>query len=260
MIFDNASCEEVREYLLNTHRIGKIQYLILSEKNVGKGGAWNIIFQSAPGDIIAYADSDVQFLQGWLENSLEVLSNFPNVGMVTARPLRTPQEFYTSTLEWARAEKDATCEPGQFIDWEHFKEHTDSLGMSEKEAEESFRTMHEWRIQYKGITCYAGAAHFQFLGNKSVFSSVVPMDMDRPMGQVRGLDIRLNDQGFLRLSTDQSLVKHIGNRLSPDSADLIQTTTSLKTSRRRIFNSPFIRRPLLFLYHKIFQMYYDNKP
>lgn len=259
MIFDNASCEEVREYLINTHRIGKIQYLIFSEKNVGKGGAWNIIFQSAPGDIIAYADSDVQFFQGWLEKSLEVLSNFPNVGMVTARPLRTPEEFYTSTLEWANKDQESICEQGQFIDWENFKEHTDSLGMSEDEAEERFRTMQEWRIQYKGITCYAGAAHFQFSGFKSVLSSIVPMDMDRPMGQVRSIDILLNKEGYLRLSTDQRLVRHIGNRLSPDSADLINKATSFRTLRGRLINSPIIRCPLLFLYHKIFQMYYDTK-
>src|SRR5512139_870617 len=43
LVFDNASCEEVRQYLLDEHQAGRIQFLFLSEKNLGKGGAWNII-------------------------------------------------------------------------------------------------------------------------------------------------------------------------------------------------------------------------
>ena len=260
LVFDNASCQEVRVFLQDAQHAGKIQYLVLSDRNIGKGGAWNFIFQAAPGEIIAYADSDVQFYPGWLEKSLEILRIFPNVGMVTARPLRTPQEYYTRTLEWANQDTDATYEKGQFINWENFKEHTDSLGMAEAEAEERFRTMQEWRIQYKGVTCFAGAAHFQFLGYKNVFASVVPMDMDRPMGQVRGLDIQLNSRDYLRLSTDQPLVKHIGNQLSSSTVEQVQRRNTTPLTGSRLINSPIIRRPLLFLYHKIFQLYYDTKP
>ena len=43
LVFDNGSCPEVCSYLLEQKEAGKIQYLILSEKNLGKGGAWNIM-------------------------------------------------------------------------------------------------------------------------------------------------------------------------------------------------------------------------
>ena len=56
----------------------------------------------APGEIIAYADSDVLFSPNWLKRSVEILETYPNVGMVTARPFRTPPEFYSATLDWAR--------------------------------------------------------------------------------------------------------------------------------------------------------------
>ena len=102
MVFDNGSCEEVREYLVNEKEEGRIQYLILSEKNMGKGGAWNVMLTGAPGEIIAYTDSDVLFSPNWLKRSVEILETFPNVGMVTARPFRTPPEFYETTLKWAR--------------------------------------------------------------------------------------------------------------------------------------------------------------
>jgi hypothetical protein len=39
LVFDNASCPEVCAFLSDTYRKGKIQYLVLSDKNIGKGGA-----------------------------------------------------------------------------------------------------------------------------------------------------------------------------------------------------------------------------
>ena len=41
LVFDNGSCAEA-QWLLDEQRAGRIQYLILSEKNLGKGGAWNL--------------------------------------------------------------------------------------------------------------------------------------------------------------------------------------------------------------------------
>ena len=71
LVFDNGSCEEARQYLLDEHTAGRIQFLILSEKNLGKGGAWNMILAGAPGEIIAYTDSDAYFYPGWLSRSLQ---------------------------------------------------------------------------------------------------------------------------------------------------------------------------------------------
>jgi len=65
MVFDNGSCAEVRDYLLAEKEAGRLQYLVLSEQNVGKGGAWNVMLAGAPGEIIAYSDSDVLFSPNW---------------------------------------------------------------------------------------------------------------------------------------------------------------------------------------------------
>ena len=66
LVFDNGSCQEAVDFLLNAQDEGKIQYLILAEKNQGKGGAWNIILNAAPGEIIAYTDNDSYFYPVWL--------------------------------------------------------------------------------------------------------------------------------------------------------------------------------------------------
>jgi len=258
MVFDNASCDQVRAYLLDEHNAGKIQYLLLSDKNVGKGGAWNMIFQAAPGEIIAYSDSDVYYSQGWLERSLEILENYPNVGMVTARPLRTPEEFLSSTLEWAQSNPDVEIQEGRFVSWELFKEHTDSLGMPDEEAKARFEVMPDWKINFRGIPCYAGAAHFQFAGYKETLGQMFPIEMDRPMGQVRSLDIKLNQKGYLRLATSEAYIRHMGNRLNIKTDPTLAPKQAAPTFVKRLINQPFIRKPLLYMYESIFRLYFEN--
>ena len=76
MVFDNGSCSEVVKYLTRLNRNGAIQYYIRSDKNLRKLGALNYLLKSAPGDYVSFADSDVYFLDGWLDKSLEVLKSF----------------------------------------------------------------------------------------------------------------------------------------------------------------------------------------
>lgn len=113
LVFDNGSCKEIQQFLLDLQDKGSIQYLFLSEKNLGKGGAWNIIFSAAPGEIIVFADNDVLFYPHWLSRSVQLLETFPRVGMVTARPFRTKENFYSATLDWARKERTVKVEEGR---------------------------------------------------------------------------------------------------------------------------------------------------
>lgn len=257
LVFDNASCREVREFLQTAHQDGRIQYLVLSDRNVGKGGAWNFIFQAAPGEIIAYSDSDVAFSPGWMEASLKILETYPNAGMVTARPLRSSEEFYTATLDWARSTPGVELVKGQFISWETYQEHNNSMGVAPETARSWFDEGYEWRAIYKGNPVHLGAAHFQFLGPKRALAAMTPFEMDRPMGQVRALDQKLNEAGYLRLCTPQVYVRHLGNRLGtghgPDHRDVREAHTGLG---KRLLNLPPIRRSLLKVYDRIFRLYF----
>jgi hypothetical protein len=86
MIFDNGSCAEVVAYLRSQHEAGSVDYLILSRRNIGKIDALRLLFQAAPGEIIAYSDDDILFYPGWLGASLEVLR-----GRARCRPARLQQ-------------------------------------------------------------------------------------------------------------------------------------------------------------------------
>jgi len=287
MVFDNGSCPEVREFLVKEKEEGRIQYLILSEKNMGKGGAWNVMLAGAPGEIIAYTDSDVLFSPNWLSRSVEILETFPKVGMVTARPFRTPPEFYQATLKWAR--DNAKLEEGQFIQWETFLEFNLSLGQTEEENRKVYAETRDWRISYNPslrggrssrrsnlqldeetasqqslavtsdeIVAYAGASHWQFTAYKSTLQQFLPFEMDKPMGQVRQLDKRMNDAGLLRLMVFDPLAMNMSNTLGYLRGEL---KGGEKKKRIPFWKSVAelapIKKLLLTIYNKIFRLYYE---
>jgi len=258
MVFDNGSCAEVRDFLVKEKEEGRIQYLILSEKNMGKGGAWNVMLAGAPGEIISYTDADVLFSPKWLSRSVEILETFPNVGMVTARPFRTQPEFYEATLKWAKDAERATLEEGQFIPWETFLEFNLSLGQTEEENKKVYAETKDWRIIYKGVTALAGASHWQFAAYKSTLQQFLPFDMDKPMGQVRQLDKRMNDASLLRLMVSDPLAMNMSNTLGYLRGELKDTGKKKQVSfGKRVLEVGFIKKILLAVYNKIFSWYYS---
>jgi len=256
LIFDNGSCDEVLQYLADEKQAGRIQFLMLSEKNLGKGGAWNIMLAGAPGEIIAYADNDVLYYPGWLAKSIEILETFPNVGMVTSRPFRTDVDLYTGTTAWAEQTPGVQIERGNFIPWENFLEFDLSLGKPEEEIRERYETLQDVRLTYHGIQTIVGASHWQFVARKSVLLQFLPFDMNRPMGQVKQLDSRMNEAGLLRLMPVEPLVMNISNSLRGISTPVNQQRGAI--SGRLILDLPPVKSGLLKFYGKIFRWYFDR--
>jgi hypothetical protein len=252
LVFDNASCPEVRTYLQEAHTAGKIQYLVLSEENLGKAAAWNFVFGAAPGEVVAYADADIYFEAGWLDALLKVLDAFPQAGMVTGIPMWSPEQYSTATVRWAEAEPNVRLERGKLLSWEDYWKHAQSLGQDEATARSNFDAQEDVCLAYQGVRYHVGAGHFQFLARKSVLQEVIPVEADRPMGQVRRLDQAINARGYLRLSTPGWWVRHMGNTLPGDAAvDLPQAGDR----KRKPLRGP-VRRVVQWLYHQTFDLLY----
>ena len=257
MIFDNHSCAEVRGYLKEASEQGKIQYLIFSDTNIGKIGAWNFMFGAAQGKYVAFSDGDILFRPGWLQASLELFENFPNVGMVTARPYRASEKYSTATFDWAHKQGDRVLEEGGFLDWETVWEHGRSIGVSEEQARSDFPNGVDYRLTYHGKIAYIGASHFQFMTRRDLLKSVIPIPSEQPMRGERALDIAFDEMKYLRLNTEKAFVMHMGNRL-PESDQVTVSTPKKKSFLRRLIWLPGIRHVLLWLNNQIFRLYFFN--
>jgi glycosyltransferase involved in cell wall biosynthesis len=262
LVFDNGSAAEVVSYLETSHARNEIDFLVLSGTNLGKGGAWDFVFAGAPGEIIAYADGDVAFEAGWLARSLDLLETFPRVGMVSSRPLRTDPTLSGASLRWAETDPEATLERGTFISWEVFREHDVNLGQPEPEVRERYDGTQDVRLLYRGAQALVGAVHWQFVARKDVLRALLPLSLDRPMGQVRALDARLNDAGYLRLMTTEPLVRHMGNVVPPEQrAAMGLAPLKAATAGRRAYwllEWPPVRRFLLAVHNRIFRWYFRS--
>jgi glycosyltransferase involved in cell wall biosynthesis len=256
LVFDNASCPEVRAFLLDAHQQGRIQYLVLSEQNVGKAGAWNFIFAAAPGETVAYADQDIYFYPGWLSAQLAVLEALPNVGMVTGMPVRNPEQFSTSTVRWAEGNPAARLERGTLLPWEDFWRHVQSLGFSEAEARKIYSEGEDLCLHFGGRKYYVGAGHFQFLARRSVLQEVLPIPSRRPMGEVRLLDIAINERGYLRLALPEWTVRHMGNSLSNGAGEAVASASDRPAGLSGPRRWKPLRRFLTWVHKRSFELLY----
>lgn len=267
MVFDNASCPEVRSYLLELASQNQIQYLILSDKNVGIPGAWNFAFQAAPGKYIAYSDNDIYFHPGWLREHLRVIETYPNVGMVTGIPLRSPLKYSTSTLEWAERTPEVTITWGVLQEWEIYWTHARSTGWEEERAREAYPQGEDIRFEYQGVATYLGAGHFQFVAKGEKLKSLLPLPIEIAMGNERYLDQKINDMNLLRLSLTKMYVQHLGNYPFPNLVEKRGRNHQQKRMKRekviqkmvyKILDIALIKKILLYIHGRIFHLYYNR--
>lgn len=261
MVFDNASCPEVREYLMDLHTNGGIQFLTLSDKNLGKVGAWNYLVGGAPGKYLAYADSDVYHYPGWLAPQIEALELLPNAGMVTGMPLLAAEEKASATVSWAEKTAGVDMARGQLLSWEDFFRHSGTLGRPEEEQRKFYDEHPSVRITVEGKSFFASASHFQFVARTEILQQFFPLPADRPMGQVRQLDDAINAAGYLRLSTPQWHLQHIGNVMPDDRSELgmeefLQATPLQEEKRKTLWDLRIFQKVLRWVYSKSFDLLY----
>jgi glycosyltransferase involved in cell wall biosynthesis len=276
MVFDNGSCPPVVDYLRGLQENGQIDYLILSEENVGKIGALRILFSAAPGEIIAYNDDDILFYPGWLEAHLEILNAFPDAGMVSGAPVRNAAQHACRSLDHLidkgaaglSVSRERRIKDEWETDWatstgrdpeKHLRDTQDHLDLvlrMERESNDGF------------CEAIGSANHFQFVSPKELILQALPTEWSgKLMGSMIELDEAVDALGGLRLSTVERYTRHLGNALSPEVACDAEalglpipseaiSTLGERRDGKAIFRIPGSRRFLMALYKRLFDLLY----
>jgi hypothetical protein len=284
LVFDNGSCPTVIQYLQSLKDDGLIDFLILSQQNIGKIGALRLLFQAAPGEIIAYSDDDIFFYPGWLEAHLNILENFPQAGMVSGVPVRNAAGHARKSLDQLKEQtgKEFLVSFERRIPDEWESDWAISTGRDPQNHLTGTKHIQDMLIQRRdnqgAIQCEAigSANHFQFAGWRNRLLEALPDQWSgKLMGAMIELDEAVDQAGYLRLSTTQRFVRHMGNTISPDLLKTAQSlnlsTTNLQgdnqgaisaESRRQrkrpaILRIPGSRRVLSWVYHRLFKILYS---
>jgi glycosyltransferase involved in cell wall biosynthesis len=225
LVFDNGSCNQAVEYLRSLQQAGSLNYLLLSERNIGKVDALKILFNAAPGELIAYSDDDLLFYPGWLEAHLEILENFPNAGMVSGQPVRNAAGHAMQSVERfaSRQGPGMRASRERFIpeDWERdwaLSTGRDPAAHLQATSEQMDLVFRAEKPGGQGLVEAVGAAnHFQYLTPKAVILRALPQEWTgKLMGAMIELDERVDTLGYLRLSTARRFTRHLGNSLSDE--------------------------------------------
>ena len=217
LVFDNASCEEIKAYLRDLVESGSIRYLLQANENIGKLGALRLISGAAPGEVIAYSDDDTFFYPGWLSSHLQLLKAFPKVGMVSGSPERTLFDHgIESTIQYAKNEPDVKLSYGQTIPEQWEREWAISLGKDIPGFLDEVGQLQDIIIERNGVKAYATACHNQFVMPKSIAVAHLQNQWTgRLMGGMNEFDNAIDAAGYLRLTTLDRTTRLIGNLVSP---------------------------------------------
>lgn len=283
LVFDNGSCPAVIQYLQSLKDDNLVDYLILARQNIGKIDALRVLFQAAPGEIIAYCDDDIFFYPGWLEAHLHILKNFSQAGMVSGVPVRNASLHANLSLKKLSEHPDDGIRvvyerriPNEWeIDWALSTGRDPQAHLASTSAQQDM-ILRSQDAQGKTICEAIGSAnHFQFAGWKTRLLQALPDQWSgKLMGAMIELDEAIDQAGYLRLSTSQRYVRHMGNTIS---ADILKTAQSFnlvtvpdsenglpvipsspRTNRKRLWllRIPGSRRVLSWLYHQLFKILY----
>jgi len=267
LVIDNGSHEEVKSYLCEEHEAGRIDYLILNRRNIGKPNGLLQVLHSAPGNYVFYSDGDVYHGPGWMSGQLQVFNTFPNVGIVAGVPVRSLREFHTnSTFSWLKSNpKDVEVEQGDFISDEWTLDFSKSLGL--EKIPQKWDGIEDCRVTYGGVRAYVGATHFQFLTAKNVINKLPHRRVEDAMGQAVAsvFDEPIDKAGLIRLSVDRPLVYHIGNRIAEDwliqeCIRLVGETSQSKTHKNKKpagLKKRIVKRIAKRIYEWSFDVYYS---
>ncbi len=216
LVFDNGSCPEAQRILAQMAEEGWIDFLVLSQYNLGKLGALNWIFGAMSNPWLCYSDSDVLFKPGWYEAGMAIARAFPTAGMIGGVPaffdvLQGAGVAHRQYLDQPGYHASTIRPEGWIVD-----EYSQSVGISvEQTAEYHQRDFPRLEELSSGTCALVGASHMQFLAPQAALKAILPLKASHALekSETRQLDAAMDEKGYAHLATETSFVYHIGNHI-----------------------------------------------
>jgi glycosyltransferase involved in cell wall biosynthesis len=214
LVLDNGSCEAVKKELQALFQEGWIDWLISSPHNLGRTGGMNIIYGALQNELVCYTDSDVLFRPGWLEASLGIMDAFPKPGMIAAQPMffdvMDGQATAHLALKGDPKFEFTTVKP----DSNALEDYCLGLGAGPEKRAKLQDIPHTVVVNKENNQqAIIGATHMQFLTTREVIKSITPLPASTALSgkESEQLDWRIDEGGYLHLSTQKAFVYHMGN-------------------------------------------------
>lgn len=265
LVFDNGSCSALVDYLVGLRSDQKIKFLFLSGQNIGKMAALQIIFQAAPGQIVAYTDDDIYFLPGWLDSHLAILQAYPNAGMVTGFYIRSHLVYgIESTLRFAE-NPQVQVSKGKIIPEEDERHYIENMGRTWESYLEETRGLEDILLKYQNVEALVSSGHHQFVSPKTVIQRALPSEFGVDlMGRMVELEEKIDRMGYLRLSTLQPVTRLLGNVISDKMAQeakihgLALSGAAIVAPRlkgaQKLYRIPWVRRIAQAIYNRMYKI------
>jgi len=278
-VFDNGSCVEVQQELIQLNQAGVIDKLTLSHQNIGKMGAMNWQIAAMENEWIVFTDSDFYFRKGWLEESLRLAESFPTAALITAQPNIFDQLEGTSQVA-LHLDKFGLKTSMEKLDRDVVEDYCRGIGTSAENMQKFLASdcliIENPTTQVKAVF---GACTAQFLGRRKHLQQFFPTLAEYLIAREEDNEIsrRVDALDLLQISTLHPYVVHIGNHLDKnilaeismdglDTPEVSRMDESLKYKSNTAWRFlaylnriPFMRKMLKRLYVNLFELYSIGK-
>lgn len=208
----NAASDRCRSVIEKARRECDRMDIIWKAQNAGKVEALFSAVRGYHEPFTTMTDSDVFFLPGWLEKTVEVFDAFPWAGMVSALPVPHLRRHYT-TATWLGALARGMLRWGKLALREDMEQYMEDLGSPRLIPEWMLEA--QWGVENRGVVALIGATHMQCTMRREVIEAAPREECTAALGlesEVRWMDEPADKLGFWKLSLPRAYVRHLGNQ------------------------------------------------
>jgi len=160
---------------------------------------------------------------------------------------------------------DIKTERGNLVSRDLERHYIDNMGRTWEQYHKEIKGLEDVRMTYQGIQTFVSAGHYQFVTLKERILKVLPREWNKNlMGQMRELDVAIDDLGMLRVCTTPATLKLLGNQIDQEGAAFIREfgidVEGVKGSQRvsswlaKFYRRPIIQKIAYFFYQRLFKI------